>query len=327
MTRPTPRVVLGMPLFNPGANLIEAVESLMAQTFEDFALVIVDDCSIDASAERLGRYLERDDRLRYVVNRRRLGMIGNWRRCFEVGRELYGDFPYYAWVSDHDAWHPRWLAELVATLERDPDIVLAYPRAVTTAAMDEVDAKTWLRPGVSFETTGETNVRRRAARAQRGMQAGNMIYGLFRSEVVEQSGIFRTVLEPDRLLVFEASLRGQFAQVPEVLFYRRRFGFKPTRDRQRRSLYGGGVPLSAHLSPTLVHGAAPARADGPRTAAGYMARGALAAAGRRWRWYAKTRTRRHPIAVVTWEALAGAVRPGRLASGAIIGGAEDDAAP
>jgi len=49
----------------------------------------------------------------------------------------------------------------------------------------------------------------------------NMIHGLFRSEVIRNSGMFRSVWGPDILLLAELSLRGEFAQIPEILFYRR----------------------------------------------------------------------------------------------------------
>ena len=41
-------------------------------------------------------------------------MVRNWRKCFERARQEYPRSEYFAWVSDHDFWHPRWLEMLVA---------------------------------------------------------------------------------------------------------------------------------------------------------------------------------------------------------------------
>ena len=42
-----PRVIIGSPLFNHAKDFPEAIESILYQTFTDFALVLVDDCSTD----------------------------------------------------------------------------------------------------------------------------------------------------------------------------------------------------------------------------------------------------------------------------------------
>ena len=42
-----PRVIIGSPLFNHAKDFPEAIESILSQTFTDFALVLVDDCSTD----------------------------------------------------------------------------------------------------------------------------------------------------------------------------------------------------------------------------------------------------------------------------------------
>ena len=79
---------------------------------------MVDDCSSDETAEIVARYAGDDERIHFSRNDRRLGLVGNWRRAFELANELHPDLDYFAWGSDHDAWHPRWLESLVPELER-----------------------------------------------------------------------------------------------------------------------------------------------------------------------------------------------------------------
>ena len=58
----------------------------------------------------------------------------------------------------------------------------------------------------------------------RRMRAGNMVYGLYRVEPLAASRRVSTIVMPDRLLIAELSLHGQFKQVPEVLWFRRWYG-------------------------------------------------------------------------------------------------------
>src|SRR5262245_58228197 len=74
-----PRVVLGMTLFNNARHLREAADSLLAQTYGDFALIMLDDASED-DTERIARdYEQRDSRIRYLRHAQRQGMVPTWR--------------------------------------------------------------------------------------------------------------------------------------------------------------------------------------------------------------------------------------------------------
>jgi glycosyltransferase involved in cell wall biosynthesis len=244
-----PRVVIGAPVFNHEQEFREAIESILAQTFTDFGLVIVDDCSTDGTDALAREYAAADPRVVYVRNPQRLGMIGNWRRAFELGLERWPDAEYFAWASDHDLWHPRWLGRLVAALDSMPNAVLAYPFNSRVGPNSELTAK---RPW-KFETRGIASRSRRFRLALRNMSAGNMIYGLARAKDVAACGVFRHVLVPDRLLIMELALRGEFLQVPEVLWFRRWYGPIFSLNRQRRAFFPNGRPLYAMVPWWISH--------------------------------------------------------------------------
>lgn len=243
----SPRVVIGVPLYNRAEYLPSALGSLLSQTYRDFALVLIDDCSTDATAEIVQNYLESDIPVTFRVNPQRLGMIENWCGVFRLGRQLYPEAEYFAWGSDHDLWDPHWLAELVSELDRYPDVVLAYPYVVRITAEGEV-----FRGPFRFQTLGDPSALSRLARTCFRMSAGNMVYGVFRAGVLERASMLRPVLLPDRLLLAESSLYGQFRQVPEVL-WQRRFGGLFSFDRQRASFFPNGVPAYARLPWWLLH--------------------------------------------------------------------------
>ena len=68
-----PRVSVVMPVYNGERFLAEAIESILAQTFEDFEFIIVDDGSGDRSADIIADYARKDERIRIVTLPRNMG--------------------------------------------------------------------------------------------------------------------------------------------------------------------------------------------------------------------------------------------------------------
>lgn len=249
--RPSPRVVVAAPLFNKAQYLEEAARSLLAQTHGDLVLLLIDDGSTDGTLELCRALAAEDTRVEVHVNPRRLGMLGNTRRAFALARERYPQAEFWALGSDHDVWSPTWLERLVALLDEHPEAVLAYPQ---TQRIDEhgrpYDAA---RAPWRAETRGIREPFARMTAAFRGMVAGDMIYGLFRARVLDSlGGVYREVLVPDRLLLSEVALRGEFVQAPEVL-WRRRFRGLADLDRQRRAFFLDAPPRHAAWPWWLQH--------------------------------------------------------------------------
>lgn len=243
---PAPRVVLGMPAYNRPDVLAKTLESLLSQTVQEFALVICDDAPSDAVKAIVEAYRADFRWLVYEANAERLGMVENWRLTFERARALFPDSEFFAWVSDHDLWHPQWIEEMVATLDASPDVVLAYPRCVHVF-------KTNIRMrDEGFETTAVASRAARVRLAARYMLAGDMIYGLMRARALEAAGVFRRVVTPDRQVLMALSLFGRIRQVPAVLWYRevsRAFDLQ----RQRDVFFPNGVPWYMYLPSHVQH--------------------------------------------------------------------------
>jgi glycosyltransferase involved in cell wall biosynthesis len=227
-----PPVVLGMTLFNNASHLPEAIESLLLQRDGNFVLVMLDDASSDETEAVARRYTAADPRLHYRRHQSRQAMVATWREVVEFGREVCPEATYFAWVSDHDRWHPRWLEKLVAELDADRGAVLAYP---VTRRMDQAGGGLEKGPRL-FDTADAPDLKARWRRfCHDGIGSGDMVYGLIRLDALRAAGVFRRVLRPDRLLMAELSLQGRFRQVPEALWFRRQADTASV-DRQRFSL-------------------------------------------------------------------------------------------
>lgn len=117
----TPEVVIGMPVYNDAAFLREALDSVLAQTFTDFRIVVSDDASTDGSDEICREYAARDPRITFVRQPRNLGISRN----MEFLRD-HAVAPWFAWVGDDDVWDPAFLERLLASVRGRPSAAVAF---------------------------------------------------------------------------------------------------------------------------------------------------------------------------------------------------------
>jgi hypothetical protein len=116
-----PRVSVLIPTYNYARFLPEAIESVLAQDFRDFELLIVDDCSEDDTAGVVRPFCARDARVHFSVNASNLGLGNNWNHCLEQSRGEYIKFLF----GDDKLCHPQALGKMIALLERHPSATLA----------------------------------------------------------------------------------------------------------------------------------------------------------------------------------------------------------
>ena len=255
------RVVLGMTVYNGAAHLTEALETVLAQEFEDFVLVILDDASQDDSPEIIKRLVADRPNVHAYRNLERKGMVGTWADIFHLSRLIAPSHTYFGWCADHDVLFPSWLGRLVEVLDQHPKTVVSY----ALASLIDIGGKP-MKKGLDpsklskSEAVGGTPFGRFIALQHRGRGFGNIIYGLMRSDALERVGVFRPVLVPDRLAVLELSLFGEVRCVPEVLRQRRQTSAFSL-ERQKRSLFPPGRPPPwIHVPHFVVHSAVTFRA-------------------------------------------------------------------
>jgi len=206
-----PRVSIGVPIYNGERYIAETLDSLVAQTFKDFELIICDNASMDRTEQICRAYADKDARIRYVRNASNVGAAGNYRRAFALSS---GE--YFRWANADDLFAAEGLARCVDVLDRQPAAVLAYPR---TKFIDE-------RGEVISEYADDLHIQSPMA-SERFIQVlgrigyVNVIYGLMRTEALRKTGLLRKFPQGDIPLVAELAIYGTFCEIPEFLFFRR----------------------------------------------------------------------------------------------------------
>ena len=112
---PTPLVSVLLTVYNRERYLAESIESVLAQTFADFELLIVDDRSTDGSVEIARRYERADPRVRVVVNERNLGQFGNRNHAAALANA-----PFLKFHDSDDVMYPHCLAVMVPPMQAEP---------------------------------------------------------------------------------------------------------------------------------------------------------------------------------------------------------------
>ncbi len=237
------RVNLGMFVHNEERHLAEAIASLLQQTHRDFRLIVLNDRSTDGTEAIIRMLAAGDDRVGYHYNDVRRGYGANYRLTFDL-RDA--DCEYFAWAAGHDRHHPEWLAEMVAALDADDSLVMAYPLTARIGDCGEPLAV----PPPRFDSVGLGH-RARIRSTCNAHGYGNMIYGLFRVPALLRAGVFRPYLLPDTLLLCELSLQGAVRQVSRELWFRR-FADLFSLPRQRRNVFAH-APWYVYIHYSLVN--------------------------------------------------------------------------
>ena len=111
-----PKVSVCIDVYNYAGFLPTAIESVLEQTFTDLELIIVDDCSTDASYTIAQNYAAQDRRLRVARNAANLGMVRNRNACLALCRSDYVKFVH----ADDFLCSPEALKRMVERMERNP---------------------------------------------------------------------------------------------------------------------------------------------------------------------------------------------------------------
>jgi len=211
MIRSGPRVSVGLPVYNGERFLPDTLDSLLAQTFEDFELILADNASTDATADICRRYAARDSRVRYVRNESNIGVYRNCNRVFGLCR---GE--YFKLACADDLCHPELLSRCVEVLDAGPSVVATY--AKTRFIGHDGQYLSLSDPGWHLMSDSPWERMRYVISSGHWV---NVFFGLARSTDLAHTRLFPLYPGGDCRLLGELCLRGRFFEIPEYLFFRR----------------------------------------------------------------------------------------------------------
>ena len=114
-----PLVSIGMPVYNGDRYLRQALDSLLAQDYENFELIISDNASTDRTPLICQEYAARSPNIHYYKNPHNLGSAKNFNRTFQLSSGKY-----FMWAAHDDLWEKTYISKCVAQLDQNPAAVL-----------------------------------------------------------------------------------------------------------------------------------------------------------------------------------------------------------
>lgn len=210
MSNDNPQLSIGMPVYNGAQFIKEALDSILAQTFEDFELIISDNASTDETEEICRAYVAKDHRIRYYRNEENIGAAQNFNRVFELSSGKY-----FKWVACDDIYAPDFIWKCIEVLEQDPTVILCHSKI---KLIDETG-----RFLQNYEIELNTDSPKPQVRFHELLSKHMcfQIFGIIRSKILRMTSLFGNYGYADGVLLWRLGFLGRFHEIPEyLLLYR-----------------------------------------------------------------------------------------------------------
>ena len=135
-----------LPTYNAAHFLNEAIDSVLAQTYSDFQLYILDDCSTDNTRTVVKSYS--DSRINYIKNNKNLGLAGTLNKGIKM---LASEFTYLARMDADDFYFPKRFKRQVEFLEQNREFVLCGTQGFWLKNFEEQAQSPWKYPSTHRE--------------------------------------------------------------------------------------------------------------------------------------------------------------------------------
>jgi glycosyltransferase involved in cell wall biosynthesis len=234
----SPLITIGVPVYNAALHLGTTLESLLAQTFADFELIVSDNASTDETRDIVEEFRRKDSRIRYERHAVNIGANGNYAGLVHLARGTL-----FKWSAASDWCAPTFLERCKSELLAHADTVLAAPR---TRLFQEHPAEyqdyEW-----DIEVLDDTPSER-LRRLTSELSLNNAMNGLIRIAALRSARAMGPYLGADVVLMGELVLRGKFRLIDERLFYRRMDVATATAMQARSSVWTHHYPTRSARS-------------------------------------------------------------------------------
>jgi len=221
-----PRISILIPVYNSERYLAECLDSILAQDFDNFEILISDDGSKDNSLELIKTYAAKDTRIRWWQNPRNLGLTSNHNACLKEARGEFIKFLH----QDDKFLHPSALGQMATVLEKNPAVTLV---ATASHLIDEngkvLAVRNHFAPGGIFDGK---KVIVRCLEANKNLVGEPTVVMFRRSQSVRGfDERFRQILDME--FSFHLLEQGQFYFLPEPLIAYRVHAQQATKSNQQ----------------------------------------------------------------------------------------------
>ncbi len=219
-----PLVSIGIPTFNRAGSLARALESVVAQDYSGWEILVSDNASSDETEAVCERFSRQDARIRFVRQPKNMGAQYNFNFVLQQSSRKY-----FLWLADDDWLCSQFLSRGVDALENDPQCALAVGRV----NYFQGNRLAYQEPEIALcQASGSARVLAYYAHVTENGQ----MYGLMRRSLLAPALLPRNVIGSDWLFVAALLFQGKAADVGATCVNRSLGGTSQDRRRMAVSL-------------------------------------------------------------------------------------------
>lgn len=208
----SPKVSIGLPVYNSEPRIERALDTVLGQDFQDFELVIADNASSDRTQAICEAYAARDKRIRYFRNEANIGVNPNHDRVFHLSQGTY-----FAWFADDVEYLPGMLSRCVQAMDAaPPSVVLIYPQCSIIKDGQAITES----PQYCIQSAHPRPYKRLETVIKRVYYV-NQFFGLAKRAALAKTRLNGLYASSDYVLLGELALLGEIRELPELLVRRR----------------------------------------------------------------------------------------------------------
>ena len=204
------RLTIGLPVYNGDNLLVESLDSLLGQSYDDFELIISDNASTDGTADICKQYAKDDSRIRYIRQPYNIGLSRNEQF---VMRQATGEL--FKLAAHDDLYARDLLKKCIEALDSRPEVVVAH------CLEARIDAHGSIVEAMKYPVAVDHPEAPGRFRSMLFDGWDDYTYGVMRTDVLLRTHLCGSHHMADRSINVELSLYGPFHLVPEWLYFRR----------------------------------------------------------------------------------------------------------
>jgi glycosyltransferase involved in cell wall biosynthesis len=201
-----PTVIVGMPVYNGEKYIRRALNSLLAQHFSNFEIIISDNASTDATGDICSEFAARDSRVKYVRHQENLGAAANYNFLLDAAHAKY-----FFFAPHDDEWLEDWIDGAVQALEEFPDASIALGTIEFVDRNNEIIARASPPWGLDQNTPIE-----RISYYLNTEVTDHLLYGVMRSSLIRNFRLGLGETSPERALIFTVLATGKIIDSPRM---------------------------------------------------------------------------------------------------------------
>ena len=226
----SPKVSIGIPVYNGEITIKQAIDSVLKQSFTDFELIISDNASTDNTSKISKTFTQLDDRIVYISQEENKGPYWNFNFLLEKAK---GE--YFVWLADDDYWHPDFLLENINVLDNHKNIVCSIGKVETFEKIhgDKIKGESVQYPkfienyvkkrrdqmiATTFPVSGPYSKKIRQFLKNTG--SNSRFYGLYRKDILQKCFIKKPFVAVENAIFLNLLIHGDLYEVDKILLYR-----------------------------------------------------------------------------------------------------------